>query len=86
MNKPSLMSTRSAPLEDGSRRGRLELQGISKRFVNSTEATLENITLECRPGEFVVVVGPSGSGKSTLLNIAAGMTRPTAAPPGWTGR
>ncbi|MGD0461122.1 MAG: ABC transporter ATP-binding protein [Tepidisphaeraceae bacterium] len=76
MNKPSFMSTRSAPLQDTSRRGRLELQGISKRFGKSKEAALENITLECRPGEFVVVVGPSGSGKSTLLNIAAGMTRP----------
>jgi len=76
VNKPSFMSTRSAPLQDTSRRGRLELQGISKRFGKSKEAALENITLECRPGEFVVVVGPSGSGKSTLLNIAAGMTRP----------
>jgi NitT/TauT family transport system ATP-binding protein len=56
--------------------GRLEMTGISKRFVNSTEAALEGITLNCKPGEFVVVVGPSGSGKSTLLNIAAGMTRP----------
>jgi NitT/TauT family transport system ATP-binding protein len=70
------MSTRSSPVEDGSKRGRLELQGISKRFGHSTEAALENITLECRPGEFLVVVGPSGSGKSTLLNIAAGMTQP----------
>jgi NitT/TauT family transport system ATP-binding protein len=33
---------------------------------------LEDITLEVRDGEFVVLVGPSGCGKSTLLNIAAG--------------
>lgn len=56
--------------------GRLQLTDVSKRFVNSTEAALEGITLSCKPGEFVVVVGPSGSGKSTLLNIVAGMTRP----------
>jgi NitT/TauT family transport system ATP-binding protein len=76
--KASFMSTRGAPLAGDSKMGRLELQGISKRFGNAldADAALENITLECRPGEFVVVVGPSGSGKSTLLNIAAGMTQP----------
>jgi NitT/TauT family transport system ATP-binding protein len=56
--------------------GKLSLSAVSKRFANSDVAAIENITLDCKPGEFVVVVGPSGSGKSTLLNIAAGMTRP----------
>jgi NitT/TauT family transport system ATP-binding protein len=37
---------------------------------------IEGISLECVPGEFVVVVGPSGCGKSTLLNVAAGMISP----------
>ncbi len=76
--KASFMSTRGAPITGDSKMGRLELQGISKRFGHAldADAALENITLECRPGEFVVVVGPSGSGKSTLLNIAAGMTQP----------
>jgi NitT/TauT family transport system ATP-binding protein len=55
--------------------GKLSLRGVSKRFANSNMAAIENITLDCKAGEFVVVVGPSGSGKSTLLNIAAGMTR-----------
>ncbi|HEX4055277.1 MAG TPA: ABC transporter ATP-binding protein [Tepidisphaeraceae bacterium] len=61
---------------NSSRAGHLALQGIGKRFDHSTESALENITLDCRSGEFVVVVGPSGSGKTTLLNIAAGMTQP----------
>ena len=56
--------------------GRLTLDRVCKRFANSEHAAIEDITLDCRPGEFVVVVGPSGSGKSTLLNIAAGMTHP----------
>jgi len=56
--------------------GNLTLLNVSKRFNGSNMAAIENITLDCKPGEFVVVVGPSGSGKSTMLNIAAGMTRP----------
>jgi NitT/TauT family transport system ATP-binding protein len=56
--------------------GKLSLSRVSKRFGNSDIAAVEDITLDCNPGEFVVVVGPSGCGKSTLLNIVAGMTRP----------
>src|SRR5580658_10076446 len=58
--------------------GWLQLNNVCKRFANSELAAIEDITLDCRPGEFVVVVGPSGSGKSTLLNIAAGMISPDA--------
>jgi len=56
--------------------GRLVLQNINKRFANSDVSALANLSLDCQPGEFVVVVGPSGCGKTTLLNVAAGMTRP----------
>ncbi|MGD0139608.1 MAG: ABC transporter ATP-binding protein [Tepidisphaeraceae bacterium] len=67
---------RSTNLKKPPAAGRLTLDRVCKRFAKSEHAAIQDITLDCRPGEFVVVVGPSGSGKSTLLNIAAGMTRP----------
>ena len=39
---------------------------------------LRSVSLEVRPGEFVVLLGPSGSGKSTLLNIIGGLDTPTS--------
>jgi sulfonate transport system ATP-binding protein len=57
-------------------RGHLVLQGLSKSFDGTRASGVEDISLECKQGEFVCVVGPSGCGKSTLLNMVAGMLRP----------
>jgi multiple sugar transport system ATP-binding protein len=39
---------------------------------------VDDVTLEVRAGEFVVLVGPSGCGKSTLLRMIAGLEKFTA--------
>lgn len=55
----------------------LELRNVSKQFDNSDKATLHDINLEVKDGEFVCIVGTSGCGKSTLLNLVAGLENPT---------
>jgi multiple sugar transport system ATP-binding protein len=39
---------------------------------------VDNVDLEVRDGEFLVLVGPSGSGKSTLLRMIAGLEQQTS--------
>ncbi|MEU6559586.1 ABC transporter ATP-binding protein [Nocardia nova] len=60
---------------------KLALNGVRKEFPargNGTSVTaVEDITVDVRAGEFLVLVGPSGSGKSTLLDLLGGLTRPS---------
>ena len=44
---------------------------------NNSVTALDNITLEVREGELVVLKGVSGSGKSTILSLIAALTKPT---------
>lgn len=39
---------------------------------------LNNINIQVKTGEFVVLLGPSGSGKTALLRILAGLEQPTS--------
>ncbi|MEU0506612.1 ABC transporter ATP-binding protein [Nocardia sp. NPDC005998] len=61
---------------------KLALTGVRKQFpvrdANAEFTAIEDISLELRNGEFLVLVGPSGSGKSTLLDLLGGLSKPTA--------
>jgi ABC-type sugar transport system ATPase subunit len=52
----------------------LVVDRISKSF--GKNKALNDVSFECKDGEFVVIVGPSGAGKTTTLNCIAGIEFP----------
>lgn len=59
----------------------IELRDITKIYEASktdTTIALENISLNIKEGEFVVLRGASGSGKSTILSLIAALSKPTS--------
>jgi NitT/TauT family transport system ATP-binding protein len=68
------------PLKPAPRAGAIEVRKVGKVFRTSTQdvVALEDISLEVKPGHFVVLVGPSGCGKSTLLMMLAALLQPTS--------
>jgi energy-coupling factor transporter ATP-binding protein EcfA2 len=51
----------------------IEIKNLTFRYFGSTRNVLENVNLEIRRGEIVVIAGLSGSGKSTLLRSINGL-------------
>src|SRR2546421_13029718 len=60
--------------------GAIEVRNVGQIFKTTTQdvVALEDVSLDVRPGRFVVLVGPSGCGKSTLLMMMAGLLQQTS--------
>ncbi|QUG43119.1 ABC transporter ATP-binding protein [Psychrobacillus sp. INOP01] len=58
----------------------LAAYNVIKEFKEAgrTVRVLDNLNIELKKGEFVIIMGPSGSGKSTLLNVIGGLEKPDA--------
>lgn len=54
----------------------LQLRDIRKSF--GAFDVIKGVSMEIKPGEFMVFVGPSGCGKSTLLRLIAGLEEITS--------
>ena len=52
------------------------LEHVTKRYGNSL--AVNDLSLEVKDKEFVVLLGPSGCGKTTTLNMVAGLDMPTS--------
>jgi len=61
-------------MKDKNSASRLVLQKVSHSY--GTVAVLNDMNLEVKQGEVVVLVGPSGCGKTTILNLLSGYITP----------
>lgn len=49
----------------------LAVRGLSFTYPQTDRQVLNNISVACRPGEIIAIVGANGSGKSTLVKLLA---------------
>jgi NitT/TauT family transport system ATP-binding protein len=68
------------PIKPAARAGAVQLNGIGLVYKTSGQdvVAVADVSIEVRPGRFVVLVGPSGCGKSSLLMMMAGLRHQTS--------
>jgi NitT/TauT family transport system ATP-binding protein len=67
-------------IKPAARAGVVQVNGVGLVYKTSGQDVLavSDVSLEVKPGRFVVLVGPSGCGKSSLLMMMAGLRHQTA--------
>jgi ABC-type multidrug transport system fused ATPase/permease subunit len=57
---------------------KLSIRNVKFMYSNSTEVTVQDVSLDIESGKFVAFVGPSGGGKSTLVDLILGLLAPSS--------
>ena len=68
------LTTRDTRTGTGGHGMALRLDGVSLSYTG--DPVIDDLTLDVRPGEILVLTGPSGCGKSTVLRALAGLLTP----------
>lgn len=66
---PPAITDPPRPVELGTGRGELVLEGVRFRYPGADRETLRGVDLVVRPGETMALVGATGSGKTTLTAL-----------------
>ncbi|MFJ4922198.1 betaine/proline/choline family ABC transporter ATP-binding protein [Streptomyces sp. NPDC088725] len=56
----------------------IRLEALTKHYPGTAQPVVDNVDMEIRPGETVILVGPSGCGKSTTLKMINRLIEPTS--------
>ncbi|MBD3884097.1 NHLP bacteriocin export ABC transporter permease/ATPase subunit [Phormidium tenue FACHB-886] len=63
--------------DPGKLSGRIRVDRVTFRYRDDGPLTLDQVSFDAEPGEFIALVGPSGSGKSTLFRLLLGFDTPS---------
>ncbi|HEY9696277.1 MAG TPA: NHLP bacteriocin export ABC transporter permease/ATPase subunit [Trichocoleus sp.] len=64
--------------DPGKLSGELRVDHVTFRYREDGALTLEDVSIQAKPGEFIALVGPSGSGKSTVMRLLLGFETPAS--------
>ncbi|MGV0104630.1 NHLP bacteriocin export ABC transporter permease/ATPase subunit [Nostoc sp. DSM 114160] len=62
--------------DPGRLEGGVKFDRVNFRYREDGPLTLDKVSIEAKPGEFIALVGPSGSGKSTIVRLLLGFEQP----------
>jgi ATP-binding cassette subfamily B protein len=59
-------------------RGGVRFERVGFAYPEAERNSVDDFSLDVRPGETIALIGASGAGKSTVVNLVIGFLRPTA--------